>query len=115
MPQKWLPIETYSVVFRREFNLGDGGKASALIVCRDSTGFRVQLVFLHPDSAPVDNIAEINEKFGRICFSSDQYLWCIDLLRNEKPVYIVLDDERPNLHNRLYTGEEPVGEGEISG
>ena len=35
----------------------------------------------------------------------------VDMLRNEKPIYAYLNSDRP-IANRVYTGQEPVGEEE---
>jgi hypothetical protein len=41
----------------------------------------------------------------------DLYPTYVDLLRNEKPLKIYLNSDKPEW-NQLLTGDEPVGEGE---
>jgi hypothetical protein len=37
----------------------------------------------------------------------------VDMLRNETPVYLIVDPTGPVVNWRLSTFEEPVGEGEL--
>ncbi len=46
-------------------------------------------------------------------FDTARFSWCVDLLRNEGPVFVFVDTEQPS--DVLFTtGFEPVGEGEGS-
>lgn len=64
-------------------------------------------------SAPRNQgIIEPNRVYGSIYVPERHYAWYLDLLRNESPVYAIVDDQRPDFANVLRTGGEPVGEGE---
>jgi len=43
---------------------------------------------------------------------AQQYTWYLDLLRNEAPIFAVVNDVDPK-QNTLATTSEPVGEGEL--
>jgi len=46
-------------------------------------------------------------------FDTARFPWCVDLLRNEGPVFVFVNTEQAN--DVLFTtGFEPVGEGEVS-
>jgi hypothetical protein len=61
-------------------------------------------------STPANSMSNtINRVF--IFMSRDQFDWCLDLLRNEKPVFVVFNESSPN-YSGIITDNEPVGEGE---
>lgn len=49
---------------------------------------------------------------GSIYVPERQYAWYLDLLRNEGPIFAVVDDQNPRYANKIRTGAEPVGEGQ---
>jgi hypothetical protein len=63
------------------------------------------------DTSPVPH-NETQGNSGFIFVPRWQFEWFRDLLRNEKPVFCVLDDAKPR-KNRLSTTAEPVGEEEV--
>jgi hypothetical protein len=69
------------------------------------------IYFLKPDSPDMDNLYLVDRKLGRIVVPWDQFPVYVDLLRNEKPIYAYLNSNTP-ISNRVYTGQEPVGEEE---
>lgn len=56
---------------------------------------------------------DVEKKTGGIFLPLKEMAYFVDLLRNEKPIYASLNSERPGV-NGLFTGKEPVGEGEIA-
>lgn len=69
-----------------------------------------QLVF-QPDGSvlPPDGIAggQVN-----LYYHLQQYMHCIDLLRNEKPMYLLYSGSGGGFENGIKTTPEPVGEAE---
>jgi hypothetical protein len=66
-----------------------------------------------------NNIASLPEprtyNYGTYMFGSSVIKYenlhtLLDILRNEKPIFMRIDDTRPT-NNLIYTGREPVGEG----
>jgi hypothetical protein len=74
-------------------------------------GYSYGIYFLRPDSSIPDNSYNPEYKRGTAYLPSDQFAWYIDLLRNEKPLYVYLNSDKP-YWNHLYTGPEPIGEEE---
>jgi hypothetical protein len=64
---------------------------------------------LSPDIHPPETPASV----GRVFFQKHlrEMPLMVDLLRNEKPIWVHLNTERKIVV--LFTGEEPVGEGEL--
>ena len=83
----------------------------ALISLYDKDNKQVaQLRFFSPTSGSVDNLPN-DTPYGYFIFSHhiDEYPNYIDLLRNEKPVYIFFNGTD---HGYLSTSREPIGEEE---
>ncbi|MBN2534805.1 MAG: hypothetical protein JXB88_18130 [Spirochaetales bacterium] len=111
MATKTFQIGTYEIKLAREMTIG-GGTVKFYSYIKCAGGDHTLLIyFLRPDSNNMDNIYLVDSKLGRIVVPWDQYPVYVDLLRNEKPLYVYLDSEKP-INNRLYTGKEPIGEEE---
>lgn len=77
------------------------------IFLRSGGNYVGQLVFLQNGMAkPVDNISGgiIN-----LFYWIDNFPHCLDILRNEAPVYLFFNG--PGVENGIRTVQEPVGEG----
>jgi hypothetical protein len=46
-------------------------------------------------------------------YAMSKFSYVVDILRNEKPIYIGYWENQYGKYGRICTGEEPVGEGEI--
>ncbi|MCH6483348.1 hypothetical protein MMG85_07170 [Pseudoxanthomonas sp. LH2527] len=99
-------IEKYHVIysantFRRRIGLMAGG------------AYIGQLVF-HANGAtlPADGL---NGTQPQLNYHLDDFQNAIDLLRNEKPVYLLYNGSGGGFENALVTDPETVGEGEAGG
>ena len=105
-------VQSYSLKLSREMTIGGGAvKFYAQAVCNGAGGERFVAFFLRDDSNPQPNIYNPGAKWATVYLPAEQYPWYVDMLRNEKPVYAYMNSDRPSA-NRLYTGNEPVGEDE---
>ena len=74
------------------------------------TVYDIFLMFQNEEAIPEDNVWLPASRHGRIYMRRYQLPVIIDILRNEKPVYCVMDDTYP-FGCHISTGWEPVGEG----
>ena len=105
-----VQVSTYKVLLGRQLEIG-GGKFYAAIVCSAADGTKFYIYFSRPDSIVLPNSYNPQYKNGNAFLPYDLYPTYIDLLRNEKPVNMYLNSDKPEW-NQLLTGDEPVGEGE---
>ena len=106
-------VSTYDVRLARQLDLHVDGnlvRYHAAISCRGS-GYTLAIYFLTDTSYVPNNAFDAAAKRGTMYLPREQYEMYADLLRNEGPVYCFLNSSYP-LHNGIYTGTEPVGEGE---
>jgi hypothetical protein len=110
MPSLTVSLSSYKVLLGRQLEIG-GGKFYAAIVCNASDGTTFYIYFSRPDSISLPNSYNPAFKNGNAFLPYDLYPTYIDLLRNEKPLNIYLNSDKPEW-NQLLTGNEPIGEGE---
>ena len=76
-----------------------------------NTGKYIGQLIFQPDGTalPADGVsnAQVN-----IYYHLHQYAHCIDLLRNEKPMYLLYSGSGSGFENGIKTTPETVGEGE---
>jgi hypothetical protein len=71
----------------------------------------LSIAFVYPDKPLPDNIYNEQTQSGSLYVPAEHFSWYIDLLRNEKPLYVSLFPEGP-INNRLTCRWEPIGEAE---
>lgn len=111
-----LQIQSYVVQLYREKTTTLGGStfthfAYIQLNCGDWT---VLIRFLAPNNPPKSGfVQEISTHLNRLFLyvKGDKLNYYLDLLRNEKPVKANINTTSPD-ESLLFTGAEPVGEGE---
>jgi hypothetical protein len=112
MVQTQFEVQTYRVVLAGRMAVEAMPlKFRAYIVCEGPDGEVATFYFVDDAEVP-PNFYDPERKLAVAYLPSAQYPWYVDILRNEGPLLIALDSERPEL-NRLATGPEPAGEGEM--
>jgi hypothetical protein len=98
--------------------LGNGGigneKFVASLVCQNASSNptpRLYVYFVSDGMKLPASSCNTSNKTGRIFRPISQMGLFIDVLRNEKPINVVMDDDRPDWIS-LRTEAEPAGEGE---
>jgi hypothetical protein len=114
MATKSFPIDYYrtSMGYKRTITVsGVKAQLQGHIACFGEQFHRLMIYFLHPDS-PVP-LAYFNpgRRQGAIFLPFSEMSTYLDMVRNEKPIYVYLDSENPEW-NSIRTGSEPVGEEE---
>lgn len=132
MARRTNRVTSYSISLGPKL-IWNGGEAGGIASCAkiecslaDSSLFTV--FFLNRDSVrSLDGVAcdtnsdnwpnqvgvlEGGQTLITVFAPSTQYAWYADLVRNEDPVYAVIDDVNPRAC-RLICGWEPAGEGEL--
>ncbi len=83
------------------------------IRCRNKTtkGAFLDIVFV-PEGIPLPpNESSNTYLFNTIYRPQLEYIYYLDILRNENPVFMDIDKDNPDRH-KIHTGHEEVGDGE---
>ena len=92
------------------FSSRDSG-AKSVAICTGNAG---KTVYVHFRGA-ADSLSEatqIDADRFILYYRESELQTIIDMLRNEKPVYLIYQPDGTN-NSRISTGSEPVGEGEL--
>ncbi|WP_372947665.1 hypothetical protein [Mariniphaga sp.] len=81
------------------------------LVCHSADGFRFIVYGLHPASKVPNPVYIEANKVGAIFIPFGELHNYIELVRNEKPIYVYLNSANPGW-NSIRTSKEPVGEQE---
>jgi hypothetical protein len=85
----------------------------AHIHCQCADGWTVHIQFIITDGTIPACSTQLRNKIAMIRARPEHFPYYLDLLRNEKPLYMRLSDDAPDT-NTLTTSNEPVGDGELS-
>jgi hypothetical protein len=116
MSQTVFEVTNYSIRIGRDMAGASVPNMDAwiwLVGVAAGTVYDVFLEFQNEEEIPKDNVWFPANRFGRIYMRRYQLPVIIDILRNEKPVYCVMNDVFPQ-SCYVGTGWEPVGEEERS-
>jgi hypothetical protein len=94
-------------------------KSHGWIMCRGSGTVDRLLITIAPDDEPLHAGKTVTQPSGSgtadtgfIAIRRANLGVFIDLLRNEKPIYMLINAPPLDVFNEIFTGPEPVGEGE---
>jgi hypothetical protein len=107
-------IKNYDVAYYAGAKNISGHPYRAIIGLRDEDNMLLGAAYFHHSSATMPN-ADTQKATGYISchYPADSYAHVLDLLRNEKPVFVEFEVSAGNVGN-IRTSAEPVGEGEGS-
>lgn len=105
-------VKNYDVAYYAGAKNVSGHPYRAIIGLRDENNMLVGAAFFHhsPSTMPVADTQKANGYIS--ChYPAEHYPFIIDLLRNEKPIFVEFEVTAGNVGN-IRTSAEPVGEGE---
>ena len=105
-------IKNYDVAYYAGGKNLSGHPYRAIIGLRDENNALLGAAYFHHSAATMPN-ADTQRTTGYISchYPAELYPYVIDLLRNEKPVFLEFEVTAGNVAN-IRTNAEPVGEGE---
>jgi hypothetical protein len=108
-----IEIKKYDVAYYAGAKNVSGHPYRAIIGLRDESDAFIAAAYFHHSPATMPTV-DTQRATGFISchYSAADYPQVLDILRNEKPVYVEFDG-RSNVAN-IRTSAEPVGEGELS-
>jgi hypothetical protein len=109
-----MEIKKYDVAYYAGGRNAAGYPYRAIIGLRDDNDKLIGAAYFHQDSTTMPD-ADTQKASGYISchYLAADYPQVLDILRNEKPVYVEFEVEAGNIAN-IRTSAEPVGEGEQS-
>ena len=112
MDDKMFRVDSYRVVLQERTE--EGSRRLGFLRCESEAGHYLDVKFLAEGEILPPNTVSLEDggTFTGVHFThTNFYPWYVDLLRNEKPVYVVIRGDNPALHT-IACGPEPTGEEE---
>ena len=110
MPTLFRSVKSYKLTLYKQHKT-DNIPFDHFIRLEGSKDEKVYIYFVKPGFEDESNTVHESFDFAKIFVEESQYPDFVDLLRNEKPVYMYLNNTNPNLFY-ITTSDEPVGEEE---
>jgi hypothetical protein len=109
-----IEIKRYDVAYYAGGKNAGGYPYRAIIGLRNESDSLVGAAYFHHNATTMP-MADTQKVSGYISchYLAEDYPKVLDLLRNEKPVYVEFEVRAGNIAN-IRTSAEPVGEGELS-
>ncbi len=85
---------------------------NARITCYCPDNHQFHIYFIKPGVTVKPSETSSNGRHGFLFMPFSSFPYYVDILRNEKPLYVQINTEKPS-NNMLITGSEEVGEGEL--
>ena len=112
MANKGFEISTYSISMGDRLSFGGGQyQFRRVISCNSKDGQRLIIYFQAEGEQLYPPFTDLDIGLGRIFLPVSEFSAFVDVLRNEKPLYGYISDQKPEW-NTLRTLQEPVGEAE---
>jgi hypothetical protein len=86
------------------------GKSNLML--RGDAGQTCSVWFVEDPTAELPAAAQLNPNWFVFYYHHQQLDHLIDMLRNEKPIYVYFNDDNDFPNSRISTTDEPIGEGE---
>jgi hypothetical protein len=107
-------VKNYDVAYYAGAKNLTGHRYRAIIGLRDENNVLVGAAYFHHNAATMPNSdSQMGNGYISCHFMAEDYPRILDLLRNEKPVFVEFEVSAGNVAN-IRTSAEPVGEGEVS-
>ncbi len=103
-----FPVSTYLY-----YNWSSRKTGKTNLILKGTGGQTCSVWFVENETANLPDAQEIAANYYAFYYHHHQLTHLIDMLRNEKPIYVTFNNESGFANSRISTSDEPIGEGEI--
>lgn len=84
------------------------------LILKGTGGQTCSVWFVEDPAANLPAANQVGANYFAFYYHHSQLEHLIDMLRNEKPIFVFFNDNNGFANSRISTTDEPIGEGEIS-
>jgi hypothetical protein len=92
----------------------NGGSSKTNLNLRGVSGENVGVWFIQEENTALPQAVQHSAASFSLYYHRSQFEHIVDMLRNEKPIWVHFDNNNGWNNSRISTTDEPVGEGEQS-
>jgi len=104
-----LEVKTYHYY---DWSSRQTGKTN--LILKGAGGETCSVWFVEDPAAPLPAASQVAPNYFAFYYHHGQLPHLIDMLRNEKPIFVFFNNDNGWANSRISTTQEPVGEGEIA-
>lgn len=106
--------ESFQVATYQYYNWSSRKTGKTNLILKGTGGETCSVWFSEDANQDLTPAHKIKEKYYAFYYHHYQLQHLIDMLRNEKPIFVYFNDDNGFNNSRISTTHEPVGEGEES-
>ena len=105
---------TFQVATYEYYDWSSRKTGKSNLILRGAAGQTCSVWFVEDPAADLKAAYQVAPNYYAFYYHHSQLQHLIDMLRNEKPIYVFFNDDGGLPNSRISTTDEPVGEGEIT-
>lgn len=109
-----MTTATFEVTTYEYYDWSSRSTGKSNLLLRGEGGQTCSVWFVEDPSAELPAAEEVGANWYAFYYHHSQLDHLIDMLRNEKPIFVYFNDDNGFPNSRISTTDEPVGEGEQS-
>ena len=102
-------VDTYQY-----YNWSSRNSGKTNLILKSAGGETCSVWFVEDDAASLPEAHEVTPNYYAYYYHHRQLPHLIDMLRNEKPIFVYFNNQNGFNNSRISTTDEPIGEGEES-
>ena len=103
---------SFQVTTYQYYNWSSRSTGKTNLILKGGGGETCSVWFVEDDSATLPEANVVTADYYAFYYHHSQLPHLIDMLRNEKPIFVFFDNNNGFNNSRISTTDEPIGEGE---
>jgi hypothetical protein len=109
-----MATATFQVATYQYYDWSSRTSGKTNLILKGTGGQTCSVWFEENPAAALQEASQVAANYYIFWYHHNQLDHLIDMLRNEKPIYVFFNNDNGFANSRISTTDEPVGEGEIS-
>ncbi len=108
-----MASSTFQVATYQYYDWSSRKTGKTNLILKGSAGQTCSVWFVEDPAADLPVTEQVGANYFAFYYHHSQLEHLIDMLRNEKPVFVFFNNDSGYANSRIATTDEPVGEGEM--
>jgi hypothetical protein len=108
-----MATATFQVATYQYYDWSSRKTGKTNLILKGTGGQTCSVWFVEDPAADLPEASQVAANYYAFYYHHSQLDHLIDMLRNEKPVFVFFNNDNGFANSRISTTDEPVGEGEI--
>jgi hypothetical protein len=109
-----MATATFQVATYQYYDWSSRQSGKTNLILKGAGGQTCSVWFVEDPAASLPDAAQVNPNYYAFYYHHHQLQHLIDMLREEKPIFVFFNNDNGFANSRISTTDEPVGEGELA-